>query len=91
MKILLITYDLNSPGKNYTGLYDTIKTATKWWHYLDSCWLIQTNLNPTQWINKLKNNLDDNDNLFVVELNNRYDGWLPKKAWEWIKTYLPEN
>lgn len=86
MSILLITYDLNKPGQDYTKLFEIIKTAPKWWHYLDSTWLISTQETPSKWFDKLKPSLDENDNIFIVDITKQpRQGWLPKKAWEWIR------
>ena len=83
--ILLITYDLNSPGKNYENLYKEIKSEGWWWHHLDSTWLIKTNNNPKYWYNKLKPFLDSNDYIFICEFTGSYYGFLPKDAWTWIE------
>ena len=83
--ILLISYDLNKPGKNYAGLYKEIKKAGTWWHHLDSTWIIDTNLSPNDWQRRLQKHLDNNDNLLVVEICNNHQGWLPEKAWEWLE------
>jgi len=83
--VLLITYDLRVPGKNYTGLYDEIKKAGMWWHHLDSTWLIKTNLTPSQWYNQLNKYIDKNDGLLIIQVTSNYQGWLPEKAWNWIR------
>ena len=32
--------------------------------------------------------MDDNDRLFIVEITNqKYQGWLPSKAWEWLRDH----
>ena len=31
----LISYDLNSPGKNYAQLYAAIQKLGSWWHCLE--------------------------------------------------------
>jgi len=82
--ILLVTYDLVNPGKDYSLLYEALKEAPAWWHYLESTWLIKTNLSPQQWFNKLKPFIDDNDRIFIMEITKNYQGWLPRKAWDWI-------
>lgn len=82
--LLLITYDLNKPGKNYSGLHEEIKTAGWWWHHLDSTWIIKTDQGPEYWYNKLSKHLDQTDNILIIEVTKNYYGWLPKKAWEWL-------
>ena len=87
-KVLLITYDLNTPGQNYTPLHEEIKKAGTWWHHLDSTWIIQTEQSPKQWYERLAPHLDKNDNVLVIEVKNNYWGWLPQKAWEWLAARL---
>ena len=86
--ILLVSYDLKSPNKNYEDLYTTLKTAESWWHYLESTWLLYTTDNLDDWQKKIKNVIDDNDNFIVIDITRQpRNGWLPKKAWEWIRRY----
>ncbi len=86
MKILLVTYDLNKPNQDYETLYEILKTASTWWHYLDSTWLLATEETPNQWSEKLKPAIDSNDYLFIVDITDQpRQGWLPPKAWEWIR------
>ena len=38
--------------------------------------------------NLIKSQMDDNDRLFIVEITNqKYQGWLPSKAWEWLRDH----
>jgi hypothetical protein len=83
--VLLITYDLNAPGKNYDRLYEEIKKAGTWWHHLDSTWLIETQSSPQQWYERLAPHIDRNDFLFVIEVERNYWGQLPQEAWEWLR------
>jgi hypothetical protein len=82
--VYLITYDLNKTGKNYNGLYEEIKKIGKWWHYLDSNWLVDTNSSTNQISDALKTQIDADDNLLVIRVTKDYAGWLPKDAWEWL-------
>lgn len=85
--ILLITYDLKTPGKDYTSLYESIKKCgSKWWHYLESVWIVKTELSPNECFERLKENIDKNDYCFIVDITGKErQGWLPSKAWEWIR------
>ena len=86
--ILLVSYDLKTPNKNYEDLYATLKTADSWWHYLESTWLLYTTSSVDDWQKKIKNIIDDNDNFIVVDITGcTRNGWLPKKAWEWIRRH----
>lgn len=82
--ILLISYDLNRPGQDYTALHDEIKKAETWWHHLDSTWIIQTSHGPEEWQRRLSRYMDENDSLLVIEVCRNYNGWLPQKAWDWL-------
>jgi hypothetical protein len=85
MKTLLVTYDLNGPGQDYENLYEILKSAPKWAHYLDSSWFIKTKEGVTEWQKKLTKAMDNNDRLFVVDISNsNYSGWLPRTTWDWI-------
>lgn len=86
--IVLVTYDLKQPDRNYDALYAAIKqSGTVWWHYLESVWLIRTEMNPAQCFDRIRPNMDENDSLFIVDISHKpHQGWLPKDAWEWIKT-----
>jgi len=84
MKVLLVSYDLKKPGKDYSGLYEALKKAYGWWHYLESCWLLKTDLLSQQWFERIKPHMDDNDFLLIIEVTRDYNGWLPQKAWDWI-------
>ena len=84
----LITYDLNTPGKNYQVLYECIKSLGDWWHHLDSTWLVNTTLSPYQIDAFLRQCIDDNDYLLVIEVNpSTAAGWLPEDAGKWISKY----
>lgn len=83
--ILLITYDLHKPGQDYPGLHDALKSSGWWWHHLDSTWIIKTNSTPQQWYEKLASILDQNDYVFICEVKRNYWGFLPEKAWQWLK------
>lgn len=83
--MLLIAYDLNKPGQDYTNLYAEIKKAGTWWHHLDSTWIISTSYSPQDWYERLHQHMDDNDHLLVIEICKNYHGWLPEEAWKWLR------
>ena len=87
MKIFSITYDLVSPGQNYSKLAEAIKDVGTWWHYLDSTWLVATTLSANSIFERLKSALDSNDHILVVDIGSDHQGLLPKDAWEWINQH----
>jgi len=48
MKVLIITYDLSDPGKNYEALLKRIKGYTAWARLGGSSYLIGTTQTPEQ-------------------------------------------
>jgi hypothetical protein len=89
-KVYCISYDLKAPSRNYDGLFDALKKSTKWWHYLESTWLIQTAEEPNQIWERLAQHIDKKDYLLIIEVRGNVQGWLPKEAWEWIYANAPK-
>lgn len=90
-KAFLITYDLHKPLQEYIKLHEAIKQASKWWHFLESTWIIIVNDSdtPDTWWQKLSNTIDQNDFLLIIEIKRSAQGWLPQKAWDWINQNVP--
>jgi hypothetical protein len=67
MAIILVTYDLKQPGRNYQPVYDYLKKYT-YCKGMESVWLLDTT-NPTETIrNHLQLIVDRNDVVFVTRL-----------------------
>jgi len=88
MNKYLITYDLKNKSHNYNDLYLSIKSLGSWWHYLDSTWIIKTNLNSAQIWNFLGRHITTVDHMLIVKIepNDKF-GWLPQDAWNWLNQY----
>jgi hypothetical protein len=88
--IILVSYDLKKPGKDYSSLYKTLKSANNWWHYLESTWILYVNSdNASQsietWSQAIKSAVDANDFYIVIDITKQYrQGSLPKEAWDWM-------
>lgn len=82
--IILITYDLNNPVKDYTPLFEALKSQGPWWHYLKSTWLIDTNKGPADIWNAIHMYVENTDRVLVTNLAPGHEGWLAKDAWDWI-------
>lgn len=91
--LYIISYDLKVPGRDYSSLYDAIKTFD-WQHPLESTWLVITEYSADE-ISKLlrkDGRMDDSDLLFVCRLDPKdRQGWLDKYVWVWIRNYLDNN
>ena len=88
-KAYAINYDLKKPGRDYSTLYEAIKKYGKWWHYLDSTWLVISNETPDQIWKRLEDSVDKNDYLLIIEVRDNVQGWLPEDAWSWIHENVP--
>lgn len=88
-KVYNVSYDLNKKGKDYQGLYNELKSKQEWYHLLDSTWLLCTSESAAQLWERLRSHIDNDDYIFIAEITNNYEGWLPNSAWQWIKSRLP--
>lgn len=89
MRAFSINYDLKVPGRDYTGLYEEIKRSGRWWHYLDSTWIVITDESAQQIWDRLERHIDKNDFMLIIEVLDNVQGWLPKDAWNWIHENVP--
>lgn len=90
MSILMITYDLKKPGRDYQPVYDYIKNKYNWCKGLESVWLIDTLAKPEIVRDELKAIVDSNDKIFVVRLQREWGSfnyfcadWLNKPERNW--------
>lgn len=87
----IISYDLRNHGRDYTSLYDAIKSCGDWIHPLESTWIVYTNYDASEISNILrdKGQMEERDLLFVCKLQiEDRQGWLNKSVWRWIKDKL---
>lgn len=83
-KAYLITYDLNY-NDNYELLEQELKKFEKWWHYLERTWIVVSDDTPKEIWNKIEDKVNKNKYLLIIEIKKNTNGWLPQKAWDWIK------
>ncbi len=83
--ILVVSYTIADKTRDLTPFYDAIKSAGTWWHHIENVWLIDTNVSPREWFEKLESYLSPQDNLVVMTLAQGYWGRIPKEAHEWLK------
>jgi len=82
--VILVSYDLHKPVKDYEKLHVAIKNLGNWWHYLESVWLIETNSSASDIGKHLIQFIDKDDRLTAIRVSKDYDGWLPTEAWNWL-------
>ena len=87
MQTLLIAYDLNAPGQDYDGLIEAVKNLGRWWHHLDSTWLVVTASTATAVRDALAAHLDAGDELLVVDVTGDGRAWrgFSESGSRWLK------
>jgi hypothetical protein len=90
MATLLVGYDLNRPGQNYPELFEALKACSRWWHHLDSTWLVVTNETHVELRDRLRRHIDASDELLVIDVSGDAAAWtgLSDKGGRWIKDNL---
>jgi len=88
MNKYLITYDLkNKSLRSYESLFAALKNIGPWWHYLDSTWIIKTNLTSVQIWNYLAGHITNSDRMLIVKIDSIDKwGWLSQDAWNWLNS-----
>lgn len=84
LNLYMICYDLNSPGQDYAGLYEKIKSYSTWWHHLDSTWIVKTSDTAVQIRDELSQHIDSGDELLVVKFGSWAGKGFKKRAYDWI-------
>ena len=75
--------------RTFESLYSGLKTLGPWWHYLDSTWIIKTDMNSSQIWNVLAYHILSTDYLLIVKIENSDKwGWLPPDAWGWLNSQM---
>jgi hypothetical protein len=85
MSVFCVSYDLKGINRDYTPLIRALQSKGKWWHFLESTWLISTDETAVDVWNRIYSTIDKKDVLLIIEVRNNVNGWLPKEAWDWIR------
>jgi hypothetical protein len=91
MTIYMIGYDLHpSKGETYDELINAIKNLGKWWHCLDSTWLLSCNYSSVQIRDALWKHMKADDQLLVVAYAPPNSAWqgFTGDCQEWLKTNM---
>lgn len=87
MKTYIISYCLRGISTNYMDLYEAIKTNyPEWRHMMEASWLVKTEDSAKSIVDKLKPHMDSRDSIFVSEITDDREGYIPKTTWEWLKS-----
>ncbi|MGH8502796.1 MAG: hypothetical protein ACREVE_10085 [Gammaproteobacteria bacterium] len=86
--VYCVSYDLKKPDGDYSALFTELKASSGWWQCLHSTWLIATLESADQLCDRLRRHMHADDHLLAIEVETDYSGWLPEKAWQWIKSHV---
>lgn len=86
MNTILVSYDLCAPGKNYSSLWNYLKSFQNWARPLESVWLIRTTTDIELLRDGALKYIDLNDKIFVVDVTNQPTAWnnLTVEVVNWI-------
>ncbi len=91
MSIWMVSYDLRAPGRGYEALHKTLKSVA-YAHVLESVWLIETSGPAARIRDVLRDSMDANDGLIVIEFGEQAD-WaikgINKPSMDWIQLKRP--
>lgn len=92
VRMLLVTYDLLAADEcdGYKGLFEELKQSPSWSHYINATWLVVTTESPSELWKRIKPHLHEDDNVLIIEVAPNYQGWLPKRTWEWMNKRFAE-
>jgi hypothetical protein len=83
--ILIATYDLHQPGRDYPAVKKLLETASGGhFHLQESVWLLDTLKEPAWWRDGLREVGDDNDSVFVARLQRKWASRLDGGAGDWL-------
>lgn len=83
-----VIYQLKNKTKDYSNLFNKIKSYGTWMHYIDTLWIIQSSLSADAISESLFPFIDQSkDYLLVIRITSEYQGYLPKDAWEWMSKH----
>lgn len=84
--ILLITYDLHKPDRDYAAVEKVLKSTGAWLHLEESVWLVETQESSSRWVDKLMA-LSKEATYFAVPVTSSWASYgLDKGQAEWLKS-----
>lgn len=74
MAVYAVTYDLLSPGQDYSELHETLKSLGAYSKRFESFWLIDSSFSAPEIRDKIKLVVDANDKVLVIEVKKHWAG-----------------
>lgn len=77
MATILIAYDIHPPrGGAYDDLTNAIQSLGRWWHHLETIWMVQCAHTPGEIRDRLKSRIGNEDQLLVIDISGDAVGWV---------------
>lgn len=89
MSVLLITYDLKKPGQDYSDLLKYIK-GHAWARLSESSYAIKTSKSVETVYDEVRQSMDADDFVYVINLKRPYVGYGKKTVNEWLEKHLTD-
>jgi len=86
-KLYILVFDRDA-SVDTVGLHNEIRDAhyiSNWWHYLKSAYILRTSLRPANLRDRFTPYFGKNYFLIYELAPPHSDGYLEKKAWDWIQ------
>lgn len=86
----LVSYDLNKPGKDYSGVQEAIKKSStgNWCKPLESVYIIESNLTVKDIYENIRSHLDVSDRILIIEITSNSYWYLDSKVSEYLEKML---
>lgn len=90
MNIIMVDYDLISPGQKYEAISKYMKQHS-WAHALLSKWIVETSKTVEQVLADMQSITDANDKVIVTDITGARMAWhgLPTDVSNWIQNNNP--
>lgn len=93
MNLLLVTFALRDPNMDYSQFFVALRgNSQQWWHFIEQTCVVTTFHDPGSLSNSLLPYILPTDSLLIVKIEPyRFEGWLPRAAWDWLHRASSES
>jgi hypothetical protein len=87
MALLLVTYSLNAPNRDYSGFYDAI-AAYPHVRLSESSYAIHTYETPSTLFSQLSLHMEESDHLYIMTLMRPWQAYGLEEVTKWLESHL---